>query len=68
MDDDTFATTLIVKASQRLYRVKLRRPMTAGELWQHFVSRVRCPKELTLSKGVARVTFGPLAEPPPHCN
>ena len=51
------ANTLIIEAPKKTVSVALRRPLSIGEIWQHFVSRNKRPAIVTLSRGVARVTF-----------
>ena len=56
------ATTLVIESPRKTVSVALRRPLSIGEIWAHFVKRNKRPAIVTLSRGVARVTLRGLTQ------
>ena len=52
-----YANRLIIETAKKTVSVQLRRALSIGEIWAHFVGRNRHPAIITLARGVARVTF-----------
>ena len=52
-----YANRLIIETARKTLDVTLRRPLTLAEVYYHFVARGKHPAMVSLSGGVARVTF-----------
>ena len=53
----THATHLVIERGQKTYAITLRHPMALADIYYHFVARNHRPLFVSLSNGVARVTF-----------
>jgi len=51
------ATKIVLDFASRSVVVNLRRPLTIGEIWSHFVARNHRPTIVTMAHGIARVMF-----------
>ena len=51
------ATSVVIQTAQNTVSVALRRPLTIGEIWARFAISSKRPALVTLSRGVAHITF-----------
>ena len=52
-----YANRLIIETAHKVVEIALRRPLSIGEVYYHFVVRGKHPAMVSLSGGVVRVTF-----------
>jgi len=52
-----YANRLVIETAHKVIEIALRHPLTLEEVYYHFVKRNKRPALVSLSGGVARVTF-----------